>query len=508
MWIHSLESGKSTPVQGSTGTSYPFWSPNGRFIAFFADGKLKKVPAAGGPVEVLCDAASGRGGSWNEAGTIIFTPTSRSPIYSVSSTGGKPKPVTTLRNDERAHRFPSFLPDGKRFLYAVGSDIADGHPRLELGDMESGRSTTVAQNASSGQYVAPGFLMFVRNGALLAARFDSRSGSLTGEPIVVAPSVGYHPAKNLGMFTAGGNGTVAFIPLYFEETEFRMVDRTGRVDAVVTDAAVYQMGDLSSDGQRVAATRLDPTHVERADLWVTDLATRRGRRVSSDQYGFVDVRWTPDGKRVLVTGGTHAILDIFSHDLAGKSEVLVESALFKRHPDLSPDGKSIVYAESNPQTQWDIKVMSLQPPKPPVTFVATPGPDGAARFSTDGRFIAYMSAGDGAPEIYVKRLPDTGEQWQISTGGGLWPRWSPNGRELYYEQPGGMLMSVAVETKTSFDAGAPKPLFQLPRGVNTDSPVLSGVTPDGKRFLVAGTTRPNEKTGFYVILDWQVGLAK
>lgn len=503
MWIRAFDSGKSTLVEGSTGSSYPFWSPDGRFIAFFAEGKLKKAPVGGGPIETLCDSASGRGGAWSEDGTIIFTPTSRSPIFRVPASGGQPQQVTRLQGDQRAHRFPSFLPDGKRFLFATGSAIAEGRPVLMLGDL-SGRAIPLVENASSGQYVAPGFVLFVRNDALLSVRFNERNEKLIGQPVAIASEVGYHRAKNWGMFSVDQRGNVAFVPFFFGQSEFRLVDRAGHVEAVVTDRAVYSTGDLSPDGQRVATLRSDPSASNgRVDLWITDIATARSRRVSTDPNGFQDVRWAPDGKRLMVTGGTGGILDLLWHGLDGKSELVLQTEFFKRHPDFSPDGKWVVFVEQRPRSQWDIAFMSLQPRKAPEMFVSSPGSDSTPRFSPDGRFIAFASTAGGAPDIYVKRFPDTGEQWQVSSGGGVWPRWSPDGRELYFERPDGMLMAAVVDRRTSFEAGDPKPLFLLPRSVMLEAPALAGITPDGKHFLVAANVSSDEETAFQIILNWQ-----
>ncbi len=509
LWIRSIDSLEASPLPETTGAAFPFWSADGRFIGFFAGGKLKKIAADGGPVEVVCDAPSGRGGTWNADGTILFTPDISSPISKVSSAGGTPIPVTVFdRNQELNQYWPAFLPDGRHFIYVSRRKESSGISRgaVVVASLDSPAPKRIIDDASNASYVAPGWLVFSRGESLMAVRFDARNLRTTAEPVALAiGKVGYYPDRNLSYFTTSADGKLVYLPPTRFLTQMRWLDRDGRVLGSEEQPGYFVAASVSSDGKRVAFTRTEDGTAEHADIWLHNIGTPSSSRFTFDgHYG--NVRWSSDGKRLFYVSAAKGVADLYSRPVSGsaKPETVCISSRWKETFDVSADGKYVIEGEQFPDTGVDLMLVSLSDHSVS-PFVRTPTDDWMPAFSPDGHWIAYQSAG----QIYVRRFPDTGEQWQISTAGGLVPMWSRDGKAIFYTASDGMLMMAAVHLGESLASDTPRPLFRCDFSAMLEglsSPVV-GVSNDAQRFLVVMKTDARE-TPFQVVLNWPQMLQK
>ena len=503
LWIRSIGSLEAVPLPETTGAEFPFWSADGKFIGFFAAGKLKKIAAEGGPVQVVCDAPSGRGGTWNADGTILFTPDIYSPISKVSSGGGTSTPVTVLdRNHELNQYWPTFLPDGRHFIYVSHRKESNGVERAAVvaASLDSPAPKRIIDDASNASYVAPGWLVFSRSESLMAVRFDARNLRTTGEPVALpVGKVGYYPDRNLAYFAASAEGTLVYLPPSRVLTQMRWLDREGRAFGSEEQPGYFIAASVSPDGKRMAFTRSEDGSAEHADIWLHEIGTSTTSRFTFDgHYG--NVRWSSDGKRLFYAVAAKGVADLYSRPVSGsaKAEAVCITPRWKETFDVSPDGKYVIAGEQFPETSVDLMLVSLSDHSVS-PFVRTPAGDWMPAFSPDGHWVSYQSAG----QIYVRRFPDTGEQWQISTAGGEDPKWSRDGRTIFYTALDGTLMMVSVRSGDSVSSDPPRPLFRcdisaMPEGIS--SPVVA-VSNDAQRFLVVMKTDSRE-TPFQVVLNW------
>ncbi len=513
LWMRAFDSEEAAPLPETQGAAYPFWSPDGKFIGFFAGGKLKKLATAGGPAQVICDAPSGRGGSWNSDGVIIFAPSIYAPISRVSSAGGAVSPVTRMdRPREITQRWPSFMPDGRHFLY-VSRRSSEGRERARLvvASLDAPEVRVLAEDVSNATYVPEGWIIFARGASLMALRFNSRTMKTEGEPIALpVGKVGFYEGKNISFYAASSHGILVYLPLARQMTQLRWIDRQGRVAGSEEQPGYYLAGALSPDGKRIAFTRSDPSDAERTDIWLHEVGAPGSTRFTfAGHYG--RVRWSADGKRLFFGSRQKGVEDIYTRSLVGgaKEQLVFETGRWKETFDVSPDGRYLIAGEQYPDTNEDLILLSLGDRAQSV-FVRTPAVEYSPVFSSDGKWVAYMSGESGTRQVYVRRFPDTGEQWQVSTTGGTFPKWNRNGRELFYDAHDGMLMSVALDLGETVNAQPPRPLFKadpsaIPQGAS--SPVF-GVSNDGQRFLVITKAEGEAPPPFQVLLNWPGLLAK
>lgn len=509
LWIRSIDSLQAVTLPETAGAQFPFWSADGKFVGFFADGKLKKVAAEGGPAEVVCDAPSGRGGTWNADGTILFTPDIYSPISKVSSAGGTPIPVTVFdRNHEVNQYWPAFLPDGRHFIYVSRRRESSGIERgmIVAASLDSPTPKRIVDDASNASYVAPGWLVFSRGESLMAVRFDARNLRTTAEPVALAVGkVGYYPDRSLAYFATSADSTLVYLPPTRYLTQMRWLDRDGQVFASEEQPGYFIAASVSPDGKRMAFTRTEDGTAQHADIWLHDIGTPSSSRFTFDgHYG--NVRWSSDGKRLFYVSAARGVADLYSRPVSGgaKAETVSISPRWKETFDVSPDGKYVIEGEQFPDTNVDLMLVSLSDHSVS-PFVRTPTHDWAPAFSPDGHWVAYETAG----QIYVRRFPDTGEQWQISTAGGLYPKWSHDGKTVFYTAPDGTFMMVAVRGGDSLSSDTPRALFRCDLSAMLDgvsSPVVA-VSNDAQRFLVVMKTDSRE-TSFQVVLNWARMLEK
>ena len=507
LWLRSMESNALTPLPDTTGAIYPFWSPNGDFIAFFADGKLKKLPASGGSPQIICDAPSGRGGTWGPDGTILFAPKYwLSPIAKVSAAGGTPSPVTTFdASHEYTHRFPLFLPDGRHFLYVSrvkpgANGFARGQIIAASLDKPSERQVLV-DNASNPAYVEPGWLLFVRESSLMAVRFDAEKIRLAGEPIALPiGKIGIYQNRNYGYYAASNEGTLVFLPPNTSVNGLRWFDMKGNAVAAEEQPGYYWEAALSHDRKRVVFVRSEDGVREHCDIWLHDVGSANSTRFTYDG-GYVAARLSADGKRLYYNSEKKGVSDLYRRSVAGSSEeeALYVSPQWKDTFDVAPDETQIVFDEQFPETQEDLLLQSLTDRRTSI-FLRTPGNDFEPSFSPDGKWLAFVSDA----HVAVRRIPDSGEQWQLSPIPGRTPVWTADGKKIFYQSTDGAIMSVPVRTAGSFEPGTAERLFSADRTAMPDtvSGQLVGVSGDGQRLLIFTKAEEKAASPFEVVLNW------
>jgi serine/threonine protein kinase len=455
--IRRLDKIGVTALSGTKGASYPFWSPDNRNIAFFAEGKLKRVSAAGGAPQVICEAPIGNGGTWNGDNVIVFTPGIFDGLYRVSASGGRPEPITTRdrAREENSHRWPSFLPDGQRFIFMIRSKNSG----IYLGELGSQKTTRLLDSSSSATY-SKGYLLFSRSGSLMAQPFDARAGRLTGEASVIADGVGAHPLRNAGFFSATAEGN-----LIFRQTapggaiqQLTFVDRSGFQHGEAAFQNTYLSLSLAPDGHRAAVQRF--VDADRTEVWLMDLRGTHGRRFALDSAFPV---WSRDGKRLLMMAFKDGRFSLYSKSVLDGRESgwLVPSSEPKFPLDWSPDGKFLLYEQHSPATKNDLMLVRSDGSGQPIALVQTDSNEADGRISPDAKWLAYTSDESGHPEVYVRpfELESHGAQWQVSQHGGAKSNWSADGKELFFVAADGQLMAVPVRAQVDFATGEAQALF-------------------------------------------------
>jgi Tol biopolymer transport system component len=500
LWLRPLGSLTAQPLPGTEGVSGPpFWSPDSRSLGFAVGGELRKLDLAGGAPQTLCRLPSGVtifGGTWNRDGVILFS--GNAGIYRVPATGGEP--ALALRSDQPGlYRLPVFLPDGRHFL--VRRTPTQGTAEIHLAALDSQETTRLLAAESQACY-ANGHLFFARAGALHATPFDADSLKLTGEPFVVADKVRVAGSPNRGHFSVSDNGGLVYDPNTLTDSQqLTWVDRAGKPLGTVGPPGEYEYPRLAPDGKRVVVGRLDPQTRTR-DIYVIDLARGAGSRLTFDPGEDRLPVWSPDGSRIAWSANREGAFQIYQKlaDGVGPEELLRKEDVFISPSSWPADGRFLLYNRADPKTSQDLWVLPLAGDRQPSPFLHTPYRETSGRFSPDGRWIAYTSDDQGRPEVFIKAFPDLGGKWQVSSGGGAQPWWRSDGRELYYLSADGKLMAVEVKPGGSFEAGAPRALFEL-------APVRSGassygVTAAGDRFLFVTAREEAASLQFTVVTNW------
>jgi eukaryotic-like serine/threonine-protein kinase len=513
LWIRPLNSAVAQPISGTEGATYPFWSADSRYVAFFAAGKLNKVDASGGPPQALCDAPFGRGGTWGTTGTIVFAPDTTSGLARVDAAGGTRVALTTLDPKETSHRWPDFLPNGNHFLYfAHGSTSADSG--IYLAALDSKERKLLLRNDSNAIYAAPGYLLFVRDNTLLAQRFNLRSLALEGEAKPVADHVAVNTDIWHGIMTTSANGEL----LYQHGaagggSQLVWYDATGKQgEAVLPDIADYYNPALSPDASKLA---FDLENNGVADIWVLDLSRHTKTRLTfGPQYSGYPI-WWPDGKSIVFSYGASASGNSLyrqNADGTGSKEKLLETPGISDIPfSVSPDGRYIAYMRRDPKSAsgFDIWALPMFPDKSgdqkPFPLVATNFSDVTPSFSPDSKWLAYANNETGRMEVYVQPFPSGAGRWQVSTAGGATPNWRKDGKELFFILPDGQIMAVGVsQNGASVQLGAPHALFKAATVSGPNGPYT--VSADGKKFVM-NTVLPQSITEpLTLITNWPADL--
>jgi Tol biopolymer transport system component len=458
LWLRTLDNTEAHPLAGTEGAEYPFWSPDSQSIAYSVGRALYRIERTGGAPQTLASVgARATGGTWSADGTIVIAYGQSFPLARVAASGGELSSVTTLAPGQSGHRSPQFLPDGRRFLfYASGNAQAAGIYLASL-DGQIPKRLTTAESACA--YVPPGWLVFVRRGALLAQRFDSASGDLTGEAVTLADRVGAD-APNLSGFSVSASGRVAYRTGAGGRTRLMWRTRAGQATAAPgeSDPNGESYLDLSPDGVRVAAHR---TVENNLDLWLSDLVRGGGIRVTYDAANDQLPTWSPDGRQVVFSSNRSGHNNLYLKSIgeaAGSERLLLDTPNNKQPLVWSNDGRLLLYYEFNPRTNqqndrdlWWLEMTGEERKRGVV--VNTPFDERGGQLSPDGRWVAYETNESGHFEVVVQSFPEPGRQWPVSTAGGMYPRWRADGAEVYFVAPDDTLMAVPVSSHSNGSTG-------------------------------------------------------
>ena len=509
IWIRPMDSLAAQALAGTEGATYPFWSPDGQQVGFFADRKLRKIPSAGGTVVAICEAEDGRGASWSRSGLIVFAPAAFGPLMQVSASGGTPVVATTVEQDAVSHRVPHFLPDGKRLLfYSYGSTTDESDNGIHALDVESKKVTLVAKEKSEGLYVEPGYLVFVRDENLMAQPFDAGALETTGEAVPIAEKVSFNSFRFTGAYTFSPTGLLVFqTGVAVPRSQLTWFDLDGKKGNTVGEPATFLSAGraLSPDGRR-AAVIIDAGDGQ-ADLWVYDLTRAVGSRFTFGSRRVFNPVWSPDGTQIVYSDDVGK-LAIKAADGASEPRVLLSEAGNSQliPSSFSPDGSHLAYRKQAGKTRWDIWILPLKGDQKPWPFIATPASESGGEFSPDGKWFDYTSDESGKAELFVVSFPGPGGKRQLSSGGGSAGFWMNDGREIAYATPERKLIAVQITAKgPNLEIGASRPLFggqflPVARGVS--------ITRDGHRFLAAIPLEEAAAPPLTLVTNWSAALTK
>jgi Tol biopolymer transport system component len=525
VWIRSLDSIGARKLAGTEGAVILAWSPDSRYLAFGAARKLSKIDVTGGAAETICTYSGGMNGlAWNDRDVILFS--TRLGVNRVSASGGDVAPVTQLdpKREDLGHRGPVFLPDGQHFVYLVVATPA--HTGLYLGSIdkkpEQQDSQRLTESDSDPQYApsaedGPGSMLYLRGDTLMARPFDPRRLQFTGAAVHVADSVGSETFH--GMFGVSGNGILATSSGGSGNRQLVWCDRQGKVLSHVGEPAQRDEMGLSPDGTRVAEGRVDTQGIWA--VWVVELARGVSSRFTFDSTGAGNAIWSPDGKQIVFAVGGGQSADIFrrTSNGAAKEEILFHSDSAKTPLDWSSDGRWLLYAERGKDTGEDLWALPdasgpAGQERKPIPYLVTPFNEEQAKFSPDGKWVAYSSNESGSVEVYVRPFPaSSGGKWLVSNGGGREVRWRPDGKELFYVAPDGALMAAEVHAGgSSFEVGVPKTLFhpQITGGTGggLNFSWRYDVSRDGQRFLINNAAEQTTAVPIHMDINWAAGLKK
>jgi serine/threonine protein kinase/Tol biopolymer transport system component len=518
LWVRPLDSPSAQRLAGTEagfselpGHYCPFWSPDSRSIAFFADRKLKRMDASGGPALTLAETPFPSGGSWSPEDVIVFAPTFYGSLQRVAAGGGVPRVATTPEpGHNSSHLWPWFLPDGRHFLFADHTEAGSTSFMLRIGALDSPDVKTVGP-ADSHVVYSSGYLLYVRENALMAQPFDEKRLAVTGEAKPVAEQVvgAFFSSGIPSIFSAAQNGLLVYQTGMGSQKQLTWYDRRGKPVGILGDPGAFWSVEFSPDHKSLAVTLRGQSD----DIWIYDVARGVPTRFTSSQAANRDPVWSPDGRSIVYLSNAKGPFDLYRKAADGtrKEQLLYGDAANKVPTSWSPDGKSLLFFRVDTKTLQDIWVLpvtaSSRPdaPSKPFLWLATPSREFFARFSPDGHWVAYLSDDSGRPEVYVAPFPGPGPRRRLSTGGGWEPRWRPDGTEIFYIGLDRMLMAAEVSVKRdSIEPGAVRPLGIL---------VANGFYPydvslDGQRFLVATPREQKSPVPLTLIQNWTALLKK
>jgi Tol biopolymer transport system component/DNA-binding winged helix-turn-helix (wHTH) protein len=508
LFLRALDQAEATPIPGTESGYGPFFSPDGQWIGFYANGLLRKIPSGGGTAITLnAPADDAVGASWGEDGRIVYSRRVFEGLYRISSDGGEIERLTELDSSrgERSHHWPEVLPGAEAVIFTVwdGGNINDS--KIVILNLKNNERRLLIDGGVCARYVPTGHLVYARRGQLFAVPFDLSRLKVTGPAARLPDRVGLNSITGAAHYTISRSGMLVSLPPRAGREDLRLlsVDRGGEARSLLNEARGYLMPRLSPDGERLAFAQQG----DGFDLWIDELSNGTLRRLTFGHSNFSPV-WTSDGKRIAFGSNAHGgPLNIYwkAADGSDQPERLTEG----RNPQFpgawTPDGCCLLYSDIDPETRWDIWLLDLRTPREsrqPKPWLKTKDDEMQPAVSPDGKFIAYTSSETGKWQVFVRSFTETGGKWQISTDGGVEPRWRRDGKELVY-RVANRLMSVAVDTGTGFRSEKPQTILAGNYKLETVSMLPSfDLTPDGNHFILLKSESEDQPTRLHIVLNW------
>ena len=507
LYVRSLDELEAKPLAGTEGAEAPFFSPDGQWVGFFAYGELKKVSVSGGATQTLCEARD-VGASWGSDDTIIFNREgTQGGLVQVPGMGGTPKEITVSDTGKR-ERYPQILPGGKVVLFTSGTASALQNADIVAVSLETGERKVLYRGGFYARYLPTGHLVFAREATLFASPFDLDRLELTGSPVPILEGVSSNPRRGEANFAFSESGALVYLPESVggvSERSLMWVDRDGHEEPLAAEPHDYYQPRISWDGTRLAVVIRDSNNL---DVWIYDLNRNLRTRLTVDAGVDTAPAWTPDDQRVVFSSTRRdSVRNLYwkAADGTGHVERLTTSPNNQFPAFCSSDGKRLVFVQQNPGTGTDLHMLSIEGERSTQPLLQGPFNEGNPKISPDGRWVAYESDESGRREVQVRPFPDVeGGKSPISSGGGVWPAWGPDGRELFYRS-GETMMVVPIETENNFTAGSPKVLFRG-RYFTGASARQYDVSPDGQQLLMlqraAQTQEISEGDELIIVFNW------
>ena len=521
LWVRDLDSLEARPLAGTEGAAYPFWSPDSKWLGYFTQnpGKLSKIEVSGGAPLALFDGPNGKGGSWSRGGVIIFTPNSNQPIFKVPASGGQAIPVTHLdtAQGEDSHRQPEFLPDGRHFLFlARGNNISGVAGRgaaIKIGSLD-GQPPRLLMPAESQAIYALGKLLFVQSGKLMARPFDPDKLAFSGDPVPIAQKIRVLEDIFRGVFSASQTGNLIYVAGKSPSYGLYWLDRTGRHrdPVMVLSTFTSDSVELAPDAGRAAIA--ETTGRTTQAISIVDLSRGVATRLTSGLASCNNPVWSPDGASLVFSSNRNGHYDLYWKPVSEASgeQLLYESGHDKSPVAWSPDGRRVAYYLTPPHPDagyWVLPLEGRNPPKAGKPVRLAQGiPDllGNGAFSPDSRWFAYSLHESSTDQVYITDVAGQGRRMQVSSSGGMSPRWKGPGKELFYLALDGKMMAVPIESRgDGLNIGTPKALFDTPQ---SPGDIAYDVTPDGKRFLLEMAEQSGRPTAPTLVIHWTSGQQK
>ncbi|MGA7687236.1 MAG: protein kinase [Terriglobales bacterium] len=501
IFVRNIDSNEVTSLPGTDGALFPFWSPDSKYIGFFADGKLKKILASGGPAQTLCDAPDGRGGTWNERGTIIFSPRISGPLQSVSDGGGTPVEVTRRLKDvpEFTHRNPYFLPDGKHFLYVQSGGNTGRLNGVYAASLDGGEPIQILPVGSNVVF-SDGYLFYVKDGTLTAQAFNPLSLRFEGNAISIAAGIEFHGPRNLGYFSVSRN-LLLYRKAVVEDRELVSLDNAGKVIDRWGEPAPY-IGYSFSSGSQMAVLSHASSNGGEGSLWLADPQRKTVQRLTADTGSIESAVVSSDGNSVFIATSAFSSSTLVRRSLtaSGNEEKMLDGLQGSYEvSSVSRDGRYLFMSKQDSKTSWDIYYMDLQGERKLIPLLTGPYAERGSALSPDNKWLAYTSDETGKVELYVTPFPSAGSKWQVSSNGvsGEFD-WSSDSKNLRYRE-GDKVYNVEVHaTAGRPDFSPPKEIMGIPANA-----MLISISSDGKRTLAAVPVSDSAATPIDFILNWQ-----